>query len=153
VLNAFSGAHSDYNTPRDTADTLNYEGAARIARFMALMTRSLAKAETPPDYVAMEKPAATASRRNLRAYLGTIPEYADSGIVGVKLNGVATASPAAEAGLVGGDVIVRLAGKRIENIYDFTYALNACKVGQPVEVVVVRAGEEHMLKVIPAPRE
>jgi Tol biopolymer transport system component len=153
VLNAFSGAHRDYNTPRDTADTLNYEGAARIARFMALMTRALAKAEAPPDYVAMEKPAATASRRNLRAYLGTIPEYADTGLKGVKLNGVAAGSPAALGGLASGDVIVRLAGKAIENIYDFTYALNACKVGQAVDVVVVRAGARHTLTVIPASRE
>ena len=40
VLNAFTGAHENYSTPADTADTLNYEGAAKIiANLMALITQ------------------------------------------------------------------------------------------------------------------
>jgi len=51
ILNAFTGSHSDYHTPRDTPDKLNYEGAAKIANFMALVTRSVAMRADPPDYV------------------------------------------------------------------------------------------------------
>jgi Tol biopolymer transport system component len=153
VLNAFTGAHSQYNTPADTADTLNYPGAARVARLMALLTRSLARSEAAPAYVRMEKPAATVSRRNLRAYLGTIPEYADSAVSGVALTGVARGGPADQAGLREGDIIVGLAGRRVENIYDYTYALNACRVGQAVEVIVNRDGEEIALEVLPGSRE
>ena len=32
VLSAFTGAHSDYSTPRDTADKINYAGTEKIAR-------------------------------------------------------------------------------------------------------------------------
>ncbi len=153
VLNAFTGAHPEYNTPRDTPDSLNYEGAARIARLMALMARGLAVSDTAPDYVAMEQPAATASRRNLRAYLGTIPEYGDSGVRGVRLNGVAKGGPAEKGGLRSGDVIVELAGRKIENIYDYTYALNAAKVGESLDIVVDRQGRRTPLKVTPASRD
>ena len=51
VLSAFTGSHSEYHTPRDTPDTLNYDGAASVARLMGLVTRSLGTRESPPDYV------------------------------------------------------------------------------------------------------
>jgi S1-C subfamily serine protease len=52
-----------------------------------------------------------------------------------------------------GDVITAVAGKAIENIYDYTYALNALKVGQPVRIRVLRAGQPVELTVTPGPRE
>jgi Tol biopolymer transport system component len=153
VITVFTGAHADYNTPRDTADKLNYEGLVRIARLMGLMTRGLAEREEAPDYIAQEKPATGASRANLRAYLGTIPDYTASGIQGVRLSGVAKGGPAEQGGLQAGDVIVSVAGKAVENIYDYTYSLNALKVGQPVEVRVQRAGQPLALTVAPVSRD
>jgi hypothetical protein len=153
VLSAFTGVHEDYNTPRDTADKLNYRGTARIARLMALIARSLAMRSEPLEYIAMTKSSATVSRRNLRAYLGTIPEYGTGDGKGVKLNGVAAGGPAEQGGLLRGDVIVELAGTKIENVYDYTHALNALKVGQPVEIVVRRVDSLLKLAVTPASRE
>jgi len=37
-------------------------------------------------------------------------------------------------------VIVELAGKTIKNIYDYTYTMDALKVGEAVQLVVVRDG-------------
>lgn len=153
ILNAFTGAHSDYNTPRDTADKINYSGTAKIARLMALIARSVAMREAPPDYLAMEKPTAKVSRRNLRAYLGTIPEYGEGAGKGVKLNGVAKGGPAEKGGLRRGDLVVELAGHHIENVYDYTHALNALKVGQSVEIVIQRETIRLSLNVVPASRE
>ena len=55
-LSAFTGSHSEYHTPRDTPDRINYEGTARIARFMALAARNLLVAEDVPEYIAQSKP-------------------------------------------------------------------------------------------------
>ena len=153
ILSAFTGAHVEYNTPRDTPESLNYDGAARVARLMGLITRAVAVSADAPDYIAMEKPAATASRRNLRAYLGTIPEYGETSVQGVRLTGVAKGGPADRGGLRAGDVIVELAGRKVENIYDYTYALNAAKVGQPVDIHVDRGGDYISLTVIPGSRD
>jgi Tol biopolymer transport system component len=153
VLTFFTGAHADYNTPRDTADRINYEGLTRIARLMGLMGRGLAQDATAPDYVAQEKPATGASRANLRAYLGTIPDYTASEIKGVPVSGVAKGGPAEQGGMQAGDTIVQVAARPIENIYDFTYALNALKVGQVVQIRVLRGGEPLDLAVTPAARE
>lgn len=153
ILSAFTGSHSEYHTPRDTPDTLNYEGAAKIARFMGLVARSLAAVDNVPDYQAQTGPKPGQARARMRAYLGTIPDYTESELKGVKLSGVSRNGPAAAAGVQGGDVIVGLAGKKIENIYDYTYAIEALKIGQPVDILVQRNGKEVELKVIPGSRE
>jgi C-terminal processing protease CtpA/Prc len=153
ILSAFTGTHEEYHSPRDTAETLNYDGMVKISRFMALVTRSLLVNEEEPDYLKMEQPAQGSGRARLRAYLGTIPDYAQGDLVGVKLGGVTAGAPAENAGLRGGDVIVELAGRTIENIYDYTYAIEALKIGQPVSVVVMRNGERLTFEIIPGSRE
>ena len=74
-------------------------------------------------------------------------------VVGVKLAGVQSGGPADKAGLKSGDVIVEFAGQAIKNIYDYTYALDAVKVGQPVKVVVQRGGEKTTVTVTPEARK
>ncbi len=152
ILSAFTGSHSEYHTPRDTPDKLNYEGAAATARLMALIARSLTTREDPPDFVpqaASEQPR----RARLRAYLGTIPDYAETDVKGVMLSGVAKDGPAAKAGIRSGDVVIELAGRKIENIYDYTYAIEALKIDEEVQVVVKRGEEETKLKVVPGSRQ
>ena len=153
ILSAFTGSHEDYHTPRDTADKLNYEGTARIARLFSLLARSLALDEDRPKYEEQERPKNQERRANLRAYLGTIPDYAQSDVVGVKLSGVGKGGPAAEAGIRGGDVIKSVAGKTIENIYDYTFAIEALKIGETIDIVVERDGKTQTLPVTPGSRD
>src|SRR4029434_9131308 len=91
-------------------------------------------------------------RENLRAYLGTIPDYATE-VAGVKLSGVRGGSPADKAGLKGGDIIVEFGGQKIANIYDYTYALDAAKIGQPVDIVVMRDNQRVKITVTPEARK
>jgi Zn-dependent M28 family amino/carboxypeptidase len=151
ILSAFTGAHSEYHTPRDTPEKLNYDGAAQIARFMGLVAQGLAASDSPPDYIQQSVKQNTTGGR-LRAYLGTIPDYAEE-VQGVMLSGVSKDAPADKAGLKSRDVIVELAGKRIENIYDYTQAIEALKIGEPVAIVVVRNGERVSLEITPESRE
>lgn len=153
VLNAFTGGHADYHSPRDTVEKLNYAGLTRITRLMTGLTRSLAGTEQAPDYIALEKPQSPVGRVRLRAYLGTIPDYAQGNITGVKLSGVVTGGPADLAGVRAGDVVRELAGKAVENIYDYTYVLGSLKVDAPVGMTVMRGGQRLELTITPASRE
>lgn len=154
ILSAFTGAHEDYHTPRDTPDKLNYDGAAKIAHLLALITRGVLTADQPPAFELQEgAQPSEAPRANLTAYLGTIPDYAPGDIKGMKLSGVAPEGPAAKAGVQGGDVIVELAGRKIENIYDYTFAIEALKIGEAVKIIVVRDGQNLELEVTPGSRE
>lgn len=154
ILAMFTGAHEDYHTPRDTPDKLNYEGAAQIAKLVALVTRGLLTADAPPPFELDEgEQQQEVPRARLTAYMGTIPDYASGDVLGVKLSGVASEGPAAKAGMRGGDVIVEVAGRKIENLYDYTYAIEALKIGQPVTVVVMRDGKKVELQVTPQSRD
>jgi S1-C subfamily serine protease len=153
ILSAFTGNHGEYHTPRDTPEKLNYEGISKIANLMMLVCRQLISDEQPPQYVAQERPKDGQRRALLRAYLGTVPDYAQTDVKGVQLSGVAKGGPAEKAGVKGGDVIIKLAGKKIENIYDYTYAIEALKAGQEVELVVTREGKEVVVKVVPGSRD
>ena len=153
VLNAFTGGHAEYHSPRDTVEKLNYAGLTQITRLMTGLTRSLASAEQAPDYIRLERPRPLGRRGRLRAYLGTIPDYAQGNITGVKLSGVATRGPAEQAGVRAGDVVRELAGKAIENIYDYTFVLGGLKVDEPVGLTVMRNGQRVELTITPASRE
>ncbi|MEJ2611580.1 MAG: M28 family peptidase, partial [Candidatus Thiodiazotropha sp.] len=94
VMSAFTGTHDDYSTPRDTADKLNYEGMLKIAQLMASITRSLACSEADPDYLEVSRNKSGLSRKQLRAYLGTIPAYGqDIEEKGVVLQGAVKGGP------------------------------------------------------------
>ncbi|MDX1927187.1 MAG: M28 family peptidase [Pirellulaceae bacterium] len=151
ILAAFTGSHSEYHTPRDTPELLNYEGAAQIAKLMALIARDLVQAETSPEY--QEQAAQPEMRANLTAYLGTVPDYGKGDIKGVSLSGVTKGAPADKAGMRGGDIIIELAGKKIENIYDYTFAIEALKVGEAIKAKVKRGTEEIELDLVPASRQ
>ena len=88
----------------------------------------------------------------MRIFTGTIPDYASES-EGLLLSGVVAGGPAQAAGLEGGDLIVSLAGQTIANIYDYTYALDLLKVGEPAEVIFVREGERITAELIPEARE
>lgn len=153
ILSAFTGSHTEYHTPRDTPELINYEGAAKIAKLMGLITRSVATNEQIPDFQDQKAPENQGARAAMTAYLGTIPDYSQGDTKGVLLSGVAKDGPASKAGVKGKDVIIELAGRKIENIYDYTYAIEALKVGQETEIVVQRKDETIRMKVTPLSRQ
>lgn len=149
VLHFFTGTHERYHTPDDDADFVNFDGAAKIAELTARVGLALAKGEVTPQYArAAAVPAMQGDSRGYGAYLGTVPDFtameASSG--GVKLADVRAGGPADKAGIRGGDVLVAMAGTRIDNLYDMTYALQDHKPGETVDVVVVRNGERVTLR-------
>jgi len=154
VVAFFTGSHEDYHRPTDDADKLNYDGMERIAKFAAATIMNLEKRTEKPAYIQVAQSAgAEGSRASMRIFLGTIPDYASGDVEGLKLSGVRAGGPADRAGLKGGDVIVELAGKAIKNIYDYTYAIDALKVGEPATVVVIRDGERVTLTITPEARQ
>ena len=151
VLFFFTGAHEDYHKPSDTADKINYEGEATVLQFVRDIVYDLQAADKRPDFT-LAKAETNSRSTSFRVSLGTIPSYAESSD-GLKLDGVREGSPAEKAGLKAGDKVVKLAGRDVRNVYDYTQALSEMKAGQEYEVVVVRDGQRLTLKITPAVRK
>jgi hypothetical protein len=147
VLHFFTGIHNDYHRSTDTWDKLNVDGMARVSNLVMLTALRIASRKEPIDFVSLPgRPSTSASAgRGFRTYLGTIPDYGGSA-AGVRLAGVSSGSPAALAGLQEGDVIVRLADKKIQNIEDLTDALSERKAGDEVEIEILRTDKPVTLK-------
>ena len=118
---------------------------------MANIVRDIDKSDKRPTYT-VAKSESQGRTMGFRVYLGTIPNYADSND-GLKLDGVRDDSPAANAGLKGGDKIVKMAGHEVKNVYDYTFALGEMKAGQVYEVELIRDGKLLTLKITPEARK
>lgn len=140
VLFFFTGTHSDYHKPTDTADKINAEGQEKILHFVYDVAEEIVQADNKPDYIAVERKD-RGRMTTTRVWVGTIPDFAGE-VDGYKLGGVTDGSPADKAGLKAGDIITSFGGKKISNIYDFTYALGEFVPGDKVEVNVLRNEEE-----------
>jgi Tol biopolymer transport system component len=149
VVHFFTGAHELYHTPEDDPDTVDFAGGARVAELTARLGEQLALGKLTPTYVAAAAaPAMQGDSRGYGSYLGTIPDYRamEDSKGGVLLADVRRGGPADHAGIRGGDRIVEMAGTRIENLYDMTFALEDHKPGETIEVVVLRNGERVRLR-------
>jgi hypothetical protein len=137
----FSGLHADYHKPSDTWEKINAPSAARLLDMVGDVAVQLANAPDKPAFqvVAEDKPTGGGGS-GYGAYFGSIPDFGQTEN-GVKFSDVKPNSPAAKAGLKAGDILVQFGDKPIKNLYDFTDALRRSKVGDLVEVKVLRDGQ------------
>lgn len=138
----FSGLHSDYHKPSDTWEKINPDDAVLLLDLVQNVSEKLASAPERPEFITVveNKPTATSTGGGYGPYFGSIPDFGQTEN-GVKFSDVRPGSPAAKAGLKAGDVLIQFGDKQIKNLYDFTDALRRSKVGDVVEVKVLRGSE------------
>ncbi len=74
VLHFFTGTHSDYHRPSDTADKINAEGMERVTELVTDIALAVAEADTPPKYQEA-KGRSRPDRQTDRPYFGSIPDF------------------------------------------------------------------------------
>jgi hypothetical protein len=140
----FSGYHADYHRPTDDWDKIDVPGATEVTRVALTLVERLASRQERPPFVelAPQSTRTAGAEGELRAYFGSMPDYAADVEKGVKLADVRTGSPAEKAGFKKGDVLVSFGGAEIKNLQDFTYELRRRRPGDTVKVTVLRDGQE-----------
>jgi len=144
VFHFWTDLHPDYHRPSDDYDRINYEGMEQVARYIWKIASDLGEAPDKPQYVAVAAPRPMG--RSTRVYMGTIPDFGGES-EGMKISGVREGSPAAKAGLQGGDVIIKFGKVDVKNLYDFSYALGEYKPDDEVDIVVKRGTEIKTMRV------
>ena len=140
VLFFFTGTHEDYHKPSDDTEKINLAGEKNILNYVYEIAMDIDSTPERPDYLLVEKKQPGKCLQG-KFMSEQFPDFA-SNVDGYKISGVSEGSPAQLAGLQGGDIIISFGGKKISNIYDFTYALGDFVPGDVVDVIVKRGKEE-----------
>jgi S1-C subfamily serine protease len=119
---------------------------------MGRLATLLAEREALIDHVRQAASEQGPSRTGARVSLGTIPAYGATG-PGLVIEGTVKGGAAEAAGLVKGDRIVELAGKQIDNVYDYMHVIGTLKAGVAVKIVVMRGDAKVELEVVPKAKE
>jgi membrane-associated protease RseP (regulator of RpoE activity) len=151
VISFFTGSHAEYHSPRDKYQTLNFAGLKTVTETVGFLAQELSRSASALTWVKVEsgRPQGDGQSRSFRLYLGTVPDYTQEGIKGVKISGTSKDSPAELAGLKPGDVITGLGGIKIDSIYDYVYCLQALKADVTVPIKVNRGGQTVELQITP----
>lgn len=157
VLHFFSNTHPDYHRVEDDWELVNADGMDRVTQLLTEVVREVVPASGLASLTLVEgagNPHGTTAsgdensmRSGFRVRLGTIPDYSrESG--GMAITAVRQDSPAAKAGMQGGDIIVGFGPHEVDDVYDYMAALNEFDPGDEVEIVILRDGERLSLTVV-----
>jgi hypothetical protein len=153
VLFFYTGGHSDYHQPSDTADKLDPAGMARVAAVGARVVDRLAS-EPRPAYAQVTRPPRRQSQSgaaNGGPLLGVVA-LPRPGNDGLRLSSVMPGTGAESAGLREGDVIVRFAGITVDGLEELKTLIRDRKPGDTVPVLYLRDGEAHSTSATLGPR-
>ncbi len=138
VLHFFTGQHGDYHKPGDDIEKLNYQGMQKISDYIFEIISDLddngklsfRKTKNESDLVP-----------RFEVGLGVTPDYLFDG-KGMRIDGTRDETPAVNAGLQKGDVVIKLGAFEITDMTTYMQALSTFKKGDTTNITVNRNGEQ-----------
>jgi aminopeptidase N len=148
AVQLFSGPHHDYHRPTDTVEKIDTEGlvkVAAVAREAVVYLAGRVEPLTSTLTTARDAPATTMPGPRRRVSVGTVPDFTYAG-QGYRIGAVTPGSPAEQAGLRAGDIIVRCGDTAIGDGRAFAEVLKTLQPGETVSITFVRDGAEHTIQ-------
>ncbi len=147
VLSFFTGGHSDYHTPLDDYQKLNYSGMYLIKELVSEVILTLDdKSKIKFQESGPKKREQMPSR--FKVTLGIMPDYVYNKTKGLRVDAVLPGKSAYNGGMKDGDIIIKMGNKSVNDIYEYMHRLSEYSTGDKTEVVVMRNNEEVLLEVI-----
>jgi hypothetical protein len=140
-----TGAHSEYHTPYDDADAINYIGAKKVAEFAHLLVHELATRDSALTFQEAGAKFQRSRAGRFKVSLGVMPDYAGLEDRGLRIDAVTKGKPADLGGIKKGDIITAIDGKKVGNIYDYMNRLQTLEAGQTISVDILRDEKETVL--------
>jgi hypothetical protein len=144
AVQLFGHVHADIHRPGDTPDKIDLPGLVKTAQVLQETIGYLAQR---PEHLSSKldgaQPPASASVAGAkrRAGLGTLPDYGYSG-KGVLIEDIRAGTPAEQAGLRKGDVIIALNDMPVTTLRDYARALKQLHPGEEIRIRFRRQGRE-----------
>ncbi len=138
VLHFFTGQHEDYHKPGDDSEKLNYEGMHLISNYIFAIIGDLDNNGKLPFRKTKNESEETP---RFKVGLGVIPDYLYDG-KGMRIDGISDDKPAHKAGLLKGDIVIKLGDSTIVDMMSYMRALSSFEKGNSTTVKVDRKGEQ-----------
>jgi hypothetical protein len=137
VLHFFTGQHEDYHKPGDDAEKLNYDGMQKISDYILRITAEFDNA----GKLAFRKTKNESEEvPRFKVGLGVVPDYLFTG-KGMRIDGISEEKPAQKAGLMKGDIVVKLGDSTIVDMMSYMRTLATFDNGDKTKVTVDRDGK------------
>jgi len=132
--------HTDYHTPYDTPDKINYPGMAAIVAYVTAVAHAVVAEGFEPHYRETMDTRSLPEQVRFKVSLGVIPDFTYEG-EGFCAGTVIRGRPSHKAGMKDGDVIIQVNDRPIKDIESYMDALTGLETGQLVRIVVRRNGQ------------
>ncbi len=142
AVQLFSGPHTDYHRPGDTADGIDANGLVKVAEVSRQVIEYLAAREQTLSSHLHGATPAQPEGGSRRVSLGSIPDFTWQGS-GYRLDGVVPGSAAEQAGLKKMDIITAIDRQEIQGIRDLSTVLKQLEPGQSIVIDYLRDDRQH----------
>jgi hypothetical protein len=140
-----TGAHSDYHTPKDDVEFINFEGAKKVTDYGYTLVKELANRDEKLTFQEAGAKFQRSRGGRFKVTLGVMPDFAGAEKRGMRIDGVTKGKPAHKGGMLKGDIITAIDGKKVGNIYEYMNRLKTLEAGQLITVDVLRADKPTVL--------
>jgi hypothetical protein len=136
VLHFFTGQHEDYHKPSDDTEKVNFEGMKVVSNYIFSIIKDL---DSQPKLPFRKTKNESEVVPDFKVTLGVVPDYLFSG-KGMRIDGVSEEKPAQKAGLLKGDVVVKMGEHEVTDMMSYMKCLSMFEKGQTAVVTVDRDG-------------
>ncbi|MFI5204224.1 MAG: M20/M25/M40 family metallo-hydrolase [Flavobacteriales bacterium] len=143
VLHFFTGQHSDYHKPSDDVEKVNFKGEVMVLDYIL---QTIYEIDKLPKLKFLQTKTTMVNTGKRKATMGVMPDYSFEG-KGMRIDGVTEGKPAFKAGMLAGDVVIKVGETTVGNMMDYMKALSKINPGDLVPVIVNRDGEEKTIMV------
>ncbi|MCA0429222.1 MAG: M20/M25/M40 family metallo-hydrolase [Bacteroidetes bacterium] len=137
VIHFFTGQHSDYHKPSDDEEKINYKGELMVLNFITQLIDASLNIERF-DFLKTRNP--DMGKKSFKVTLGVMPDYSFEE-TGMRIDGVTNNKPAFNAGLIKGDIIIKLGEHEVKDVQGYMKALSDFKKGDKTKIEVLRSKE------------
>ena len=143
VLFFFTGTHFDYHKPSDDANKINFNGMAQILVYI----KNILTTTNSQDKLAFTKTReVSVGRTSFKVSMGIMPDYTFAG-PGVYVDGVSSGKPAEKAGVLKGDIILKLGEHATTDVEGYMKALGKFDKGQTTSATIKRGDKEIIISI------
>ena len=143
VLHFFTGQHEDYHKPSDDYDKLNYEGMNLISDYIFDIINDL---DDNGELAFRKTKNESEETPRFKVGLGVVPDYLYDG-KGMRIDGTREDTPAYNAGIKKGDVVIKLGDSTVTDMMSYMRALSVFDKGDEADITLMRGAQKIETKV------